>query len=182
MLQREEKSTSTTSSSSNQPSNLHYCHTLQQYKELVAEETEKLVFVGFFASEWCKACQAAVPWFHRLATLYPQIKFVHVPVTAKNVNLHQGLGVERLPSGHVYHPTLGLMEDDVRLTKAYLAGSQSQVSQMLQWYLQGSCELLGVGDVRDPMQIKKTTSSIQPRPVSVSAKTTTTTTTTSSMS
>jgi thiol-disulfide isomerase/thioredoxin len=137
----------------------------------VADETDRLVLVGFFASEWCKACQAAVPWFHRMAAAFPQIKFVHVPVTAANVNLHQGLGVERLPSGHLYHPTLGLMEDNVRLTKAYTAGAQSQVSQLLQWYLQGSCELMGVGDVRDPMEVKPKSTPAEPRPMAVTTKT-----------
>ncbi|KAG7340758.1 thioredoxin [Nitzschia inconspicua] len=170
--ERQQQQGSTSSSlSRNLPSNLHYCHTLQQYKELVAEETDSLVFVGFFASEWCKACQAAVPWFHRMASLYPQIKFVHVPVTAQNVNLHQGLGVERLPSGHIYHPTLGLIEDNVRLTKSFLAGSQSRVAQLLQWYLQGSCELMGVGDTRDPMDMKPKTTVAVPKPVQVSTKT-----------
>jgi thiol-disulfide isomerase/thioredoxin len=126
---------------------------LEEYKTLVAEETSQLVVVGFFASEWCKACQAAVPWFHRLASVYGNVKFVHVPVTSRNINLHQGLGVERLPSGHIYHPTEGLVQEDIRFTKKCLAGANSDVSKLLQWYVQGSCELAGVGDCRNPMEI-----------------------------
>ncbi|KAL3914700.1 MAG: hypothetical protein SGILL_005995 [Bacillariaceae sp.] len=135
------------------PANLHYCHTLEEYKSLVADETERLVVVGFFAAEWCKACQAAIPWFHRSAEKYPSIKFVHVPVTTANLNLHQGLGVSRLPSGHVYHPTEGLVQEDIRFTKKCLAGANSEVSRLLQWYVQGSCDLLGVGDCRNPMEV-----------------------------
>jgi len=158
VLGRQERQ-QTASSHLTLPSNVHMVHTLEEYKEVVGNEHERMVVVGFFASEWCKACQAAVPWFYKLAQHFPSLKFVHVPVTAQNVNLHQGLGVERLPSGHLYHPTEGLIQDDLRMTKKRLAGSQSDISQLLQWYVQGSCELNGVGDARDPRELVSASSS-----------------------
>ena len=33
------------------------------------------------------------PYFYKLAQAYKDIQFVEVPVTDKNANLHQGLGV-----------------------------------------------------------------------------------------
>jgi hypothetical protein len=37
--------------------------------------------------------------------------FVDVPVLESNSNLHQGLGVESIPFGHIYHPEEGLVEE-----------------------------------------------------------------------
>jgi hypothetical protein len=51
-----------------------------------------------------------------MATKYPDVIFVDVPVTNENANLHQGLGVPSLPFGHIYHPAAGLVEE-LRLTR-----------------------------------------------------------------
>jgi thiol-disulfide isomerase/thioredoxin len=127
------------------PSNVRVVHTLQEYKDAVVVDRDGLVLVGFFASDWCKACQAAVPHFYRLARAHPDVTFVHVPVTSTNVNLHQGLGVTSLPSGHLYHPTAGLVEDRLRLTKRTIA---TDVATILRSYQEGRCDLPTDGDER----------------------------------
>jgi thiol-disulfide isomerase/thioredoxin len=126
------------------------------------------VLVGFFASSWCKACQQAVPYFYALCKQFPSIKFVHVPVTQKNVALHQGLGVTKLPSGHLYHPSAGLVEDNLKLTKKRLGGGE--VLRLLKFYQEGSCSLQDIGDVTNPFVVEEERSRYerqqqqQPRP------------------
>jgi hypothetical protein len=64
------------------------------------------------------------------------VKFVELPVTEQNANLHQGLGVPSLPYFHVYHPDGGLVEE--------LRGSRKffpRVRQALQTYVDGFCDL-----------------------------------------
>jgi thiol-disulfide isomerase/thioredoxin len=147
------------------PSNMYVVHTLQEYKDVVASSKE-IVLVGFFASSWCKACQQAVPYFYALCKQFPSIKFVHVPVTQKNVALHQGLGVTKLPSGHLYHPSAGLVEDDLKLTKKRLGGGE--VLRLLKFYQEGSCSLQDIGDVTNPFVVEEERSRYeqqqQPRP------------------
>lgn len=129
----------------NVPSNMHVVDNLRDYRAVVVGEDtdgpaqQRLVCVGFFAP-WCKSCKAALPLFYRMAMKFPSVTFVHVPVTAHNANLHQGLGVRRLPSGHIYHPSAGLVEDDLRLTK----GTMATFGSVLQSYVRGSCDLVAV--------------------------------------
>merc|ERR1711937_295368 len=92
------------------PANLEVVETIQDYKEVVADEEEGIVVVRFFAP-WCKACKKVEPLFFHMATKYPNVVFVDVPITAENTNLHQALGVPTLPYGHIYHPEGGLVEE-----------------------------------------------------------------------
>lgn len=117
------------------PSNVIAVNTLEEYKKVVADEKEKLVVVRFYAT-WCKACKAVGPSFYRLAHIYPDIIFAEVPVTQHNVNLHQGLGVSSLPFGHIYHPTVGLVEE-LKMSKKFF----SNFAKVLQSYAYGSCDL-----------------------------------------
>ena len=71
-----------------------------------------------------------------MATLYPDVKFVDVPVTNDNANLHQGLGVSSLPFGHIYHPSAGLVEE-LKLTRKFFP----EYEQSLHSYYTGSCNL-----------------------------------------
>jgi thiol-disulfide isomerase/thioredoxin len=126
------------------PPNVFTVETLQDYKRVVGEESSKLVCVRFFAP-WCKACKAVQPLFYHMANTFPNVVFVDVPVTSKNTNLHQGLGVPSLPYGHIYHPTGGLVEE-LRLTRRCIP----KTALKLQHYVKGSCDLEGVGDVTCP--------------------------------
>jgi thiol-disulfide isomerase/thioredoxin len=126
------------------PSNVYTVETLEEYKKVVGDETNKVVCVRFFA-RWCKACKAVQPLFYHMANKFPNIKFVDVPVTDKNANLHQGLGVPSLPFGHIYHPTGGLVEEQSMNRK-----SIPYFALKLQSYVKGSCELSAVGDATCP--------------------------------
>lgn len=69
-----------------------------------------------------------------MASLYPQITFVEVPVTNENANLHQGLEVPSLPYGHVYYPEAGLVEE-LKISKKYFPN----LVKMVRWYDTGAC-------------------------------------------
>lgn len=124
-----------TSRNNRMPPNLQVVSTLEEYKVAVGDEKERLVVVRFFAP-WCKACRAIAPAFYRMAGQYPDVSFVEVPVTEKNVNLHQGLEVPSLPFGHIYVPNVGLVEE-LRISRKFFP----QLEMALKSYIDGSCEL-----------------------------------------
>jgi len=125
----------TTNGKNSMPPNLQVVSTLEEYKVAVGDEKERLVVVRFFAP-WCKACRAIAPAFYRMAGQYPDVSFVEVPVTEKNVNLHQGLEVPSLPFGHIYVPNVGLVEE-LRISRKFFP----QLELALKSYIDGSCEL-----------------------------------------
>ena len=126
------------------PSNVVTVETLAEYKTVVGDEPHKVVAVRFYAP-WCKACRAVAPLFYHMANKFPNVKFVDVPVTEQNANLHQGLGVPSLPFGHIYHPHGGLVEE-VRMSRKFIP----QFATKLQSYVSGSCDLQGVGVCTSP--------------------------------
>lgn len=81
-----------------------------------------------------KACKAIQPPFYRMASLYPNITFLEVPVTNQNTNLHQGLEVPSLPYGHIYYPGAGLVEE-MKISKKYF----HNLVRMVRWYDKGQC-------------------------------------------
>jgi thiol-disulfide isomerase/thioredoxin len=83
---------------------------IQQYKDEVVDEQDRIVCVRFYAP-WCLACKKVEANFRRLATEFSAIKFVEVPLTKENAYLHQGLGVPSLPFAHIYVPSVGLCEE-----------------------------------------------------------------------
>lgn len=117
------------------PANLRTVHTLLDYKNQLEENSDKIVVVRFFAT-WCKACKAIQPSFYRMASLYPNITFLEVPVTNENANLHQGLEVPSLPYGHIYYPEAGLVEE-LKISKKYFPN----LVKMVRWYEVGACGL-----------------------------------------
>merc|ERR1712157_244021 len=122
--------------SGTKPENIHTAYNLADFKALVGEEREQIVVVRFYAT-WCKACKAIGPSFYRLAKQYEdKIKFVEVPVTDQNAELHQGLGIPSLPFGHIYHPVAGLVEER-RISKRNFR----EFEEVLQWYDQGYCNM-----------------------------------------
>lgn len=119
---------------------------LQDYKKVVAQETDKIVAVRFFAP-WCRACKAAAPSFFRLArSLEDKVKFVDVPVTKDNAALHQGLGIPSLPYSHIYVPEAGLVEE-LKMSRPRFP----QFEEALQSYVAGSCEIQDF-DYTDPLE------------------------------
>ncbi|CAB9517553.1 Thioredoxin [Seminavis robusta] len=109
--------------------------TLSEFRDVVANEKEKIVAVRFHAP-WCKACKAMAPSYYRLARQNENTIFIDVPVLPENANLHQGLGVPSLPYGHIYHPNGGLVEE-LRMTKKHMP----EFAQTLQWHIEGRCDL-----------------------------------------
>ena len=114
--------------------------TIQDYKRIVADERDKIVVVRFYAP-WCRACRAIAAPFRKLAQDMTggnnsQIKFVEVPLTPDNAYLHQGLGVNSLPYGHIYHPAAGLVEEQ-SLNKKYFNAFRDKVHT----YVNGQCDI-----------------------------------------
>jgi len=117
------------------PRNVIHVSTLEDYRNVVGNEKEKIVAVRFYAT-YCKACQAVAPLFYKLANENPNVIFVDVPVTAKNAALHQGLGVPSLPFGHIYDPEGGLVEE-MKLTRQQI----SDFGKKLGDYTKRSCDI-----------------------------------------
>ena len=108
-----------------------------QYKEVVANERERITCVRFYMPS-CRACKATELSFRRLAAMHAPhgAKFVEVPVTRDNAYLHQGLGVPSYPFAHIYHPYVGLVEE-MRINKRNFAN----FSQALDCYIAGQCDV-----------------------------------------
>jgi len=112
--------------------------TLKDYKRVVIDESldDQLVVVWFY-SPWCRSCKGVSKGVQALSREYRNdIKFVQVPVLNENAALHQGLGVKSVPFVHVYHPSVGLVEER-KLTRKYLPGFH----KLLQDYRMGQCSL-----------------------------------------
>ena len=84
------------------------------------------------------------PYFYKLAQTYKGIQFVEVPVTDKNANLHQGLGVPSLPYGHIYHPEGGLMEE-LKINRKHFV----KFAKVVNSYAQTTCDLID-GETNNP--------------------------------
>mmetsp|Transcript_16522 Transcript_16522/g.36175 ORF Transcript_16522/g.36175 Transcript_16522/m.36175 type:complete len:264 (+) Transcript_16522:164-955(+) len=108
-----------------------------EYRKHVVEEKDRLICVRFHAP-WCRACKAVAPAFRKMAKVYSSsVKFVEVPMTNNNAYLHQGLGIPSLPFVHLYHPELGLVEQQKIGKKKF-----PLFRQTLLHYVKGSCDLL----------------------------------------
>ena len=106
---------------------------IQAYKTEVAEETERMVCVRFYAP-FCRSCKAIQPMFRKLPHDFPGVKFVEVPLTKENAYLHKGLGVPSLPFAHLYHPDVGLVEER-KINKDLF----STFKKILKTYVEGEC-------------------------------------------
>lgn len=113
---------------------VHEVNSLPEYKQMVADEKEQLVCVRFYAP-WCRACKAIENSYKQLARLYPDVKFVEVPLTQETALLHQGLGIPSLPFGHIYHPEVGLVEEQ-KISRKHFKAFRDNV---LQSYVDGYC-------------------------------------------
>lgn len=118
-------------------SNIQHVDNIHDYKEVVVEEREKIVVVRFVA-DWCRSCKAMKPVFNKLVTKMPssEVKFVEVPLTKDTEYLLNGLGVPSVPFAHVYHPSVGLVEE-MKISKPHFA----EFSKKLNSYVVGTCNL-----------------------------------------
>ena len=115
--------------------------TISEYRKAVVEEADgKFVAVWFYAP-WCRGCRATQPGFASLAKHHPEVKFVKVPVVEDNINLHQGLDIPSVPYLHLYHPTLGLIQEQ-KLARKHLPGFH----KLLQDYVADECSLERSGE------------------------------------
>lgn len=111
--------------------------TLEDYKTVVADETERITAVRFYA-KWCRSCRASEPQFHKLVHDFADhgVKFVQVPLKKENAFLHEGLGVPSVPFAHIYHPEGGLVEE-MKMNKKKFGKFRTSLEQ----YVSGSCYL-----------------------------------------
>merc|ERR1712151_1194270 len=117
-------------------------HTLDEFKKLLKNEGKDNIIIVRFLANWCKACKSTTPYYYSMANRHNnesnnnKICFVDVPITDKNVDLHQGLGIPSIPYGHIYIPY-----------------KNHKVQTLLNWYTQGYCNLKiesgGDNDVND---------------------------------
>jgi thiol-disulfide isomerase/thioredoxin len=123
--------------------------TIQEFKDTVVDEPEKIVVVKYYAA-WCRSCRAVAPHFAKLASDYSSsVKFVEVPLTKENAYLHEGLGVPSVPFCHMYHPAVGLVEELKMNKKDFPV-----VKKALKTYVQGSCEIPEEGAIlSEPLSI-----------------------------
>jgi len=136
LVDRQQKQKVTRSTAkSNRPQNLQVVTKLNEYDKALKAANGRIVVVRFYA-KWCKACKAVAPSYYRLANIYEDAVFIDVPVTEKNANLHQGLGVPSLPFGHIYHPSGGLVEE-MKMSKRFFPKFARSVTA----YVKGDCDL-----------------------------------------
>lgn len=115
--------------------NVREASTLNDYKTLVGDETEKVTVVRFYAP-WCRACHRTAPLFDRLTASHPNVNFVKVPVSEDTKHVLAAMGVTKLPYGQIYHPTAGLAEE-LSMNKVAFRDFQ----RILDSYLDNECEL-----------------------------------------
>lgn len=156
-LEQQEETLSPISEKSQCASYIRVVHTLQEFKDVVATEKERIVVVRWHAT-YCRSCKAIQPYFYRLAEKYREgnVLFVEVPITDKNSILHQGLGVPSVPFGHIYHPAAGLVEE-MKISKKFFP----RFEKALQWYIQGSCDVPdGCSDSPFPQEEEEMTKAV----------------------
>jgi thiol-disulfide isomerase/thioredoxin len=112
--------------------NLLTVETLEDYKECMELNKDKIIIIRFYAP-WCKACKAIAPSFYRLARKNPRAVFVDIPVTSKNEELHQKLNIPSVPFGHIYHSNQ--LFEEKQITKK----NWTSFEETAYTYLKGYC-------------------------------------------
>jgi thiol-disulfide isomerase/thioredoxin len=87
-------------------------------------DEHQVVVVRFFAS-WCKTCKRTEPSFYRLVRRNPNIKFVNIPFTQHNSDLHETLNVSAVPYAHIYQSAKLIDEMKLNTTKHWSGFEQS---------------------------------------------------------
>jgi hypothetical protein len=86
-----------------------------------------LFYLPFLKNEFDRACKAMAPTYLKFARQFSDYKFIQVPISSDNASLHQGLGVNSVPFVHVYHPIMGLIEEQ-KVTRKHLPGLLRQLN------------------------------------------------------
>jgi len=120
--------------------------TLEDFESEVLAENERMVVVRFQAP-WCKTCKAIEVAYNRLAEANPEIKFVDVVLTDKNIDLRNTVNVWAVPFGHVYHPDAGLVEANPLDRRRF-----SIFKRVLASYRFGECAVPEEGAVKNPFE------------------------------
>jgi len=134
--------------------NVHLVETLQEYKDVVVNEPDKIVVVRYFAT-WCKSCRASEPHFMKLVSKFSSdVKFVEVPLTKETAFMLGGLGVPTVPFAHIYHPEVGPVEA-MKASKKY----SSELQKKILSYVTGSCDLSSYVETGDAPNSSQTSNS-----------------------
>lgn len=129
---------------------------IQDYKRVVVDEKDRMVVVRFHAA-WCRSCKASEPFFKRLVNKHsPHIKFVQVPLTKETAYLQEGLGVPSVPFAHIYHPEVGLVEEQ-KVSKPHFKEFENDLNS----YVVGSCKLPNDDDDADPFDASRSQENFQ---------------------
>jgi len=124
--------------------------TLENYKAVVADEHEHMVVVKFYA-DYCRSCKAIAPLFKKMANQLDatdhKVKFVEVPLTPKTGPWMSALGVKSIPFGHIYHPKVGLVEEQSINRKKF-----KNFDDRLSSYIKGYCDLSDGPDEDAPVE------------------------------
>lgn len=97
----------------------------------------KISVVRWYAT-WCRSCRAVEPYFYGLQSKLGNvnnIQYIDVAAT-KDGMLHAGFNIPKVPYGHIYHPTFGLVEE-LRLTTKRI----KDFELILRSYIDGYCDL-----------------------------------------
>jgi thiol-disulfide isomerase/thioredoxin len=135
--------------------------TMRDYKTVVADERNKITVVRFYAP-WCRACKAMEVSFRQMSRQYganDNVQFVQVPVLPENAALHQGLGIPRVPYGHILHPDVGIVEE-LSLNRKHIAKFQ----EILQSYVDGHCSLVEHDSTEDNAEYPNESVTLFPSP------------------
>jgi thiol-disulfide isomerase/thioredoxin len=130
------------SSTSSTKSLVSVIHNLYDFKDIldknVASDDHQMVAVLWYAP-WCRACKAVKPHIKILAKHHPNTKFIQVPITEENTNLHQGLNVPSVPFMHLYDTS----SSDTRLVEEskMMKNKVPSFRKALQDYETGYCSL-----------------------------------------
>jgi len=65
------------------------------------------------------------------------IKFVDCPMTSVNTELHKVMGIKAIPFAHIYHPSVGLVEER-SVSRKYIQNFEKVIKS----YLGGLCDVL----------------------------------------
>jgi len=112
--------------------------TLQQLKNALDFNKEKVVVVRFF-SHHCKSCAAVTPKLNRLARLNPNARFIDIPITKDNPDVQKEMDIYAVPFGHIYYPEVGLVEE-VKMSKLHW----HDFEDIFYSYVNDTCDVSGL--------------------------------------
>ena len=123
-------------------------HTLEEFLELIRgdeKHEDRTIIVIQWHAKWCKACQAILPLYNKLARKYQEhevqtrVKFVQIAVTDKNLNLHQEfVRLPSLPYAHIYHPSHGLVEE-LKVSKPHFRKFEQAIRRHTSEFYEAPC-------------------------------------------